>query len=179
MGHLGVVKTLLKADASIDARDKYECTPLIKASFKQHVDVAEILLKAGASINARDDRGWITLIWASWHGHAGLVEKLLKAGAALNWEQTPGEIALRCPAERGHRQTTELLLAAGADLRVRDIYGSTVLYTMLARNECKAYTSCGCGFCARTTRLEDMLKDFDSDWERDNLIMHKYNHHWM
>ena len=52
---VGIVKILVDNGADVNARDKYEHTPLHYASKKASADVIKVLVDAGADISARDD----------------------------------------------------------------------------------------------------------------------------
>ena len=54
MGHIPVVKVLLKAGAEINVRDDFGITPLKWASDKGHTDMVKILLTAGTNPCSKD-----------------------------------------------------------------------------------------------------------------------------
>merc|ERR1711939_53331 len=51
-GHVKVVKALVTAGASLDARDKFGMTPLHLAAFRGHMNATRALVDAGASLEA-------------------------------------------------------------------------------------------------------------------------------
>lgn len=51
------VETLLRAGANLEGRDKWGCTPLIRAAQGEIPDGLEVMLKWGASLEAKDNEG--------------------------------------------------------------------------------------------------------------------------
>ena len=80
-GHFKVVEALLKAGASIEARDDEAWTSLIWASSRGHIGVVKTLLKAGAALNSRTEDGMTALVCSTYRGHKTTAELLLAAGA--------------------------------------------------------------------------------------------------
>jgi len=80
-GHAGIVATLLKHGANVNARDRAGATPLMMAANNNRSALLQPLLERGADVNARTDAGWTALMYATWQGHKDLVRRLLHAGA--------------------------------------------------------------------------------------------------
>jgi ankyrin repeat protein len=66
-GRIELVRTLLAADADVNAVDSDGWTALMKVSRQGAVELVNDLLSAGADVNGRNDAGWTALIFAiSW-----------------------------------------------------------------------------------------------------------------
>ncbi len=156
-GHTGIVKILLKAGANVNAKDKYNLTPLPLAALdhvrtgswlgwpggetplhqaadRGHTEVVKILLKAGAKVNAKENRGNTPLHSAVSGGHAETVKILLVSGANVNAKTEYGRTPLHAAALQGARMG-EILLKAGAKINAKDINGETVLHWVALKGE--------------------------------------------
>ena len=80
-GDLPRVKSLLAANADVDAKGLDGSTALIAASFAGHLEVVQTLLAAKADVNAKAGNGATALMLASKYRHQD-VEKLLKEAGA-------------------------------------------------------------------------------------------------
>ena len=112
LGHLDVVRILLKNKADVNLQSKSGFTALIEAAYQGNMDITRILLENKADANLQDDNGngWTALIWASYLGHLEMVRILLKNNADVNlsckrWEST----ALKVASNEGHSDILELL----------------------------------------------------------------------
>ena len=91
------VQMALDAGADINARDKYDATPLIKVMTFASVrppEVTKCLLEKGADINARDENKRTALIHAVQHGLENIIKMLLEKGADVNIKDCKGMTAL-------------------------------------------------------------------------------------
>lgn len=81
-GDAAAVKTLLDRGADVNARFRYNQTPLFKAAERGHVEVIKVLLERGADVNVKDSfYGATPLTWAVDKGHTEVVRALLAKGA--------------------------------------------------------------------------------------------------
>jgi ankyrin repeat protein len=106
---LSVVRLLLSAGATVDARDDKGSTALIKNAWDP--EIAAILLQHGADINASNKEGWTPLFSAS---SADLVCFLLQHGANLSFRNQKGETALQGAKQYGNKEVIAVLKAAEA-----------------------------------------------------------------
>jgi ankyrin repeat protein len=83
-GRAEVVKVLLSAKASVNAKDDDGYTALMEASLQGHTEVVKVLLAAGADPNVRASYGDTALIQAAQHGHVDVVKLLLSSSADPN-----------------------------------------------------------------------------------------------
>jgi ankyrin repeat protein len=84
-GDTPAVKTLLDGGADVNARWRYQQTPLFKAAERGDVEIVRLLLAHGADVNVRDTFYQATPItWASDKGHVEVVRLLLDKGAGAN-----------------------------------------------------------------------------------------------
>ena len=74
-----MVRTLLAANADVNAKDLDGRTPLIVASQEGYVEVVRTLLAAKADVNAKAANGFTAVIIASQNGHMDVAE-LLRQG---------------------------------------------------------------------------------------------------
>ena len=138
-GDLPRVKSLLAANADVDAKGLDGSTALIAASFAGHLEVVQTLLAAKADVNAKALDGGTALMGAAGSGHVEVVRALLAANADVNAKDNHGMTALMMGAStpiyvrgderaRGHLEVVQNLLAAKADVNAKDANGYTALF---------------------------------------------------
>jgi hypothetical protein len=107
-GDLPAVKRAIDAGADVDARAKWDMTPLLTACHNGFLNIAKALVNAGADTRFRNKHQW-TALTSTVHG------------AAMAPETTRG---VKSP--RGHAALLKFLLARGGDPRERH-KGETLL----------------------------------------------------
>ena len=75
-----VVELLIAKDADVNAKDKYDMTPLHPAAGRGHKEVVELLIAGGADVNARDEDGDTPLDWADRRNQTATTAFLRKHG---------------------------------------------------------------------------------------------------
>ncbi len=104
---------LVAEGAAVDARDRYNATPLMYAAAYGTLNDVRFLIQAGADVNAASEEGFTPLMFST--GEADKLTTLLKAGAKVNVSAKTGATALLCAALRGNVEGVQVLLDAGAD----------------------------------------------------------------
>ncbi|MGI4790438.1 MAG: ankyrin repeat domain-containing protein [Janthinobacterium lividum] len=119
---------LLAAGAEVDARSKWNTTPLFSASVANRSDLVDFLLKNGAELDPRDTQGRTPLIFVSKMGFSGdMAALLLTRGADVNAQDADGRTALMYAALNAHRNFIDILLDGGASIWLQDLRGRTAL----------------------------------------------------
>lgn len=72
-GHLNVVKTLVKAGASVNHPTKTNSTPLRAACFEGRLDIVKYLIDHGANIHISNKFNNTCLMIAAYKGHLDIV----------------------------------------------------------------------------------------------------------
>ena len=127
-GNIKATKQAIADGADVNAKNKYENTPLHRAAWGRHTEIVELLITNGADVKARDKNGWTPLHITAGKGHKELVELLITAGADMNAQASiSGWTPLHHAASQDHKEIAELLIAKGADVNVKDDYGTTPL----------------------------------------------------
>ncbi|MBD0391595.1 ankyrin repeat domain-containing protein [Wolbachia endosymbiont of Pentalonia nigronervosa] len=130
-GHIEAVEFLLAAGADIDAKNKYDETPLYCASRDHrdyqghHMEVTKILLNNGADAKVVSKFGYTPLHWWARRGHIDIIRDLLAAGVGVNVANDYGDTALHWAAKRSYRGVVMILLVAGADPSLMNKYSQT------------------------------------------------------
>ena len=128
------IDVLMEAGASIEARDKYDSTPLHGAAEALKPVAVAALLRHGADVNARGDVGDTPLHCAvadteTIQEAAEVVDLLLSAGADVNAQEgehgdTPLHMVARKAGKQGAAVLVDLLLRSGADETITNEHGN-------------------------------------------------------
>jgi ankyrin repeat protein len=107
-GDAATVKSLLSKGADVNAKTRYNQTPLMLAAQQGYVEIVKILLEAGADVNVTDTfyKSVTALSAAADRGHAEIVKLLLEKGVKGK------ETALYVGAQRGHTPIVKVALDA-------------------------------------------------------------------
>lgn len=131
-----VVVELLENGCNPNERNHAGETPLHRAVFRTHGEdttVIEALIRAGADINARNVKGRTPLHEANLT-NTTVVEYLIECGANLEAQDCNGESWLLSNCSfSGHARLDGLegAIALGASIHARDLYGRTILHTLI------------------------------------------------
>jgi len=138
----GIVTSLLKLGADVDARDNDAMTPLLLALQScRGTKTVQVLLEHGANVRVRNKSGQVPLHLALRHGVFGIVTSLLKFGADVdvhdNDAMTPLLLALqyRSGDDSKFTETVQVLLEHGASVHVWNKSSQTPLHLAL-HHEC-------------------------------------------
>ena len=89
-GHINVVRSLLKSGVDVDARGRWNQSPLQFVSAGESLGVVQCLLDYGANVNFQDDFGNTPLRRALRHGSIEIVRVLLEHNADVNSQDKAG-----------------------------------------------------------------------------------------
>jgi ankyrin repeat protein len=105
-GDVAAVKSLLAKGADVNAKTRYNQTPLMFAAQQGHIEIVKLLLEAGADVNVTDTfYKFVTAVSvAAERGHAEVVKLLLEKGAKGK------ETALQVGAQEGHAPVVRVAL---------------------------------------------------------------------
>ncbi|XP_035664673.1 serine/threonine-protein phosphatase 6 regulatory ankyrin repeat subunit A-like isoform X4 [Branchiostoma floridae] len=81
LGHVDVVKLLLRKGASVAKRIKSSFTPLHAAAYEGLTEVVDLLVQHGATVDVRDGFQNTPLMAACGHNYVDTVRRLLELGA--------------------------------------------------------------------------------------------------
>jgi ankyrin repeat protein len=146
--HLDVVRALVDAKASLEARDSAPpylsvlgATPLLVAVEATAIDIVQYLLDRAADPNVLSQPVNVSpLISAAFQGSVPLVRTLVAAKADLNQKMAHGYTPLYAAAEEGHTDCIRELLLARADLNAVTDANNTALYSALQHSRIDAAT---------------------------------------
>jgi len=120
-GDLAKIKTLLKAKANVNAKNKYDDTALINAAVYGHTEIVKMLLERGADINAENILGDTALKKAVLYGYTAIAKMLLERGADISTIDVNDALAKALgrayvDSDIRHVETVQFLLERGANL---------------------------------------------------------------
>ena len=125
-GHITAAQLLVNAGADLEtAGGKYSWTPLMWASYANHMSVVEYFLDQGARVDVRDNLGRTPLIGASSRGNTATVDLLLQRGADIEGRDDGGWTALAWACHHGQPVIVKQLLDAGANIESKSEDGRT------------------------------------------------------
>lgn len=131
MGHLEVVKALLRHGANPNLPDQDERYPLHLAAREGHIAICNLLLKSGAKKDQRTTSGVTALHLAAASNFAALVVNLIKAGFDKNSKDGDGNTPLLIASALGNVGVVKSLLKLGANIDATTKNGSTALLQAL------------------------------------------------
>ena len=114
-GCLDLVKRLIEAGASVEARDRLGAKPLARAAAAGEVEIVTLLLDHGAPIDAQSLDGSTALTQAAEAGRLPVVRLLVERGAQVNLPGRTGITALSAAAYMGSLPIVQFLMEKGAD----------------------------------------------------------------
>jgi len=126
-GDLEAVKTLLSANADVNAQGGYFGNALQAASWKRDQPMVRLLLEKGADVNAQGGQYGNALQAASWGGDEAVFRLLLEKGADVHAQGGYFGNALQVASLEGNQAMVGLLLEKGADVNAQGgIYGNAL-----------------------------------------------------
>ena len=129
MGHVEIVKELLRHGANAQKKDSMSQFPLLLAAMAGHREIAEVLLvQGGVSVNQQNSLGLSALHFAAARGDCPLATKLLMRGAAVDSCGLARQTPLAAAASRGETEMCLFLLANGANINFRKHGHATPLF---------------------------------------------------
>jgi ankyrin repeat protein len=123
-GRAEIVRLLIEAGASVNARNASDETPLHQAAGRRCSEYVALLLESGADPNARDRFGQTPLFLSD--ADQPTIRLLLAAGADVNARDADGQTPLLVIGGWCSAETIALLLAHGADPSAVDGHGKGV-----------------------------------------------------
>lgn len=130
LGHVDIVRMLLKKKANVDARNDNGATPLMLATLRGHTAIVELLCAFNANTDISEDDQLVTpLMVACFKGNVDIAKILLTKGASVNLVNKHGATALVTAAasQNINPDIIQLLLDSKANVDIRDGSGLTAL----------------------------------------------------
>jgi ankyrin repeat protein len=93
-GDYNKVRLALNFGADVEAKDKYDMTPLHWASLNNRIAIAKLLIDKGADVEAKDYKGWTPLHRASWNNSIEIARLLIERGANVKAKNNKGQTPL-------------------------------------------------------------------------------------
>ena len=116
-GYFIVAKTLIENGADINAKDKWDQTPLHSAVYSGFSKMVELLINNKDTIvDAVDEWGQTPLHYASEKGYLEIIKKLISKKADVNTIDNYGNTPLHYASEKGYLEIVKLLVEHGARL---------------------------------------------------------------
>ncbi|WP_459502547.1 ankyrin repeat domain-containing protein [Bacillus sp. C1] len=133
LGDTETVMELIKDGANINIAGEKEETPVMAATYHNHVETVKALIVAGANIELQDKNKETPFLYASKEGYVDIVKLTIDAGTNIRQTNRHGGTALIPAAERGHVEVVkELLNRTDIDVNYRNDLGWTALLEAIA-----------------------------------------------
>ncbi|XP_009697081.1 PREDICTED: ankyrin repeat domain-containing protein 2, partial [Cariama cristata] len=120
-GQLDVLQKLLDSGATVDFRDRLDCTAVHWACRGGHLDAVKLLQDRGADLNLKDKLLSTPLHVATRTGHPDIVEHLIHCGGA----DREGDTALHDATRLSRYKIIKMLILHGADMMAKNEAGKT------------------------------------------------------
>ncbi|MGN4426066.1 ankyrin repeat domain-containing protein [Bacillus cereus group sp. MYBK30-1] len=128
LGDTETAMKLIKDGANINVEGDNGETPVLAATYQNHVETAKALIDAGADIEIQDEKQSNPFLYASREGYKDIVKLLINAGVNTKETTRSGGTALTSASERGHVEVVkELLEHTDIDVNYKNNRGGTAL----------------------------------------------------
>lgn len=117
-GDLLEVRYFLERGVDTNSVDKFHCSGLYYASYKNNIDVVKLLLKNNVDVELADNNGRTPLFMACVQGHLEIAELLMDSNANINYKVNfpfGGETILINCIKCNQFEVAKKLLEKGAD----------------------------------------------------------------
>lgn len=94
LNNVELAAALIGAGATVDIKDKLDCTPLHRAAYRQATGVMELLIKAGADLSAQNKDGLTPAHLAAQSSFVDGLRLLTAAGANINIPDNDGALPI-------------------------------------------------------------------------------------
>lgn len=118
-GTIEQLKFMIGNGADVNAKDKYEGTPLKMAIGSNKLEMVKLLIENGADINVKDNRGTTPLHNAIWKDFE-IFQFLIANGANVNAKDSMGATPLHRAANGDKIEIIKLLIKNGADVNSKN-----------------------------------------------------------
>ena len=135
MKTIDVVRTLVAANAPLDAKDELGCTPFFKACHHGNTKVVRFLLQAKSNPHELDRDGFTAMHAASQNGCVSVINYLAhEVGLSLESQNINGYTPIMCALRFTKTRAVKWLVSQGVDLHVRSQFGTAIELARLFEN---------------------------------------------
>ncbi len=134
MGKAQDVERMISKGDSVNVKNSFGVTPLMRASLKNNISVVNMLLSAKADPNAKDSGGATAMHMAAREGHEKVLEALVRAGANPDSRDAEGWTPLMRASSMGRSGAVQALLDLSADPNLRNDWDETALIYAFKNN---------------------------------------------
>ncbi len=124
-----------RARNSVNVPDEQGQSPLLRATWLNHIDIARYLIRSGADVNQADAIHDSPYLVAGAEGRLEILRMTLEKGADLRSVNRYGGTALIPAAEHGYVKVVDLLLKAGVDPNHVNFLGWTALHEAIVLSD--------------------------------------------
>lgn len=124
-----------RAWTTVNIADDQGQSPLLRATWLNHIDIARQLIRAGADVNQADAIHDSPYLLAGAQGRLEILRMTLENGADLRSVNRYGGTALIPAAEHGYIEVVRLLLKAGVDPNHVNYLGWTALHEAIVLSD--------------------------------------------